>query len=254
MACSLSPGCAFALSCSSLSFCAGQSGYHARLCQRGHLAERLLARYLRRLELRLDLRLRRGWSRWFGLRGIVIEEFRRSHHTRRRRNVSASACERRIEDSLVVWRERPLQGLLVFGQKIDAQLVGVFHEVAARMPVAFGELIEELLEADFDPCHQHRLIAAGNRDLLVDGLLERLPDVRKHRLVLPRPAAGIWRWTAFLPPLVRRRRTGANLVRFGRSALRSVGLRFQRLAVCGIGFFGHVTDPRSSRRRTRFAQ
>ena len=39
----------------------------------------------------------------------------------------------------------------MFGQKIDAQLVGVFHEVPARMPVTFGELVEELLEADFDP-------------------------------------------------------------------------------------------------------
>src|SRR5208282_190856 len=54
-----------------------------------------------------------------------------------------------------------------------------------------------------------------------------------------RPATGIWRWTTFLPLLVRRRTTRANLVLFGRGALRSVGLRFERLAASGIGFFGH---------------
>jgi hypothetical protein len=37
----------------------------------------------------------------------------------------------------------------VFGQKIDVQLIGVFHEVPARTPVTFDELVEELLEADF---------------------------------------------------------------------------------------------------------
>ena len=98
---------------------------------------------------------------------------------------------------MVVWGERLLEGLLVFGQKLDVQLVGVFHEVPARIPLTFGELVEELLEADFDPRHQNRFIAAGNRDPLVDGQLECLPDIRKHRLFLPRPAAGIGRWTAF---------------------------------------------------------
>src|ERR1700674_3000471 len=86
-------------------------------------------------------------------------------------------------------------------------------------------------------------IAAGNQDLLVDGLLECLPYVRKHRLFLPRPSTGIGRWTTFLPPLARRRTTRADLVIFGRGALRSVGLRFERLAASGIGFFGHGTDP-----------
>src|SRR6266446_10201444 len=98
------------------------------------------------------------------------------------------------------------------------------------MPVTFGELAEELLEADFDPRHKNFSIAAGNQDLPVDGLLECLPYVRKHRLFLARPSTGIWRWTTFVPPLVRRRTTRANLVLFGRGALRSVGLRFERLA------------------------
>ena len=144
---------------------------------------------------------------------------------------------------MVVGGERLLEGLPVLGQKIDAQLVGVFHQVPARMPVTFGELVEELLEADFDPRHENFFIAAGNRDLLVDGLRERLPGVRNHRLFFPRPSTGIWRWTTFLPALVRRRMTWANLVLFGRSALRCVGLRFERLAASGIGFFGHGTDP-----------
>jgi hypothetical protein len=76
--------------------------------------------------------------------------------------------------------ERLLDGLPVFGQKIDAQLIGQFHEVPARVPVTFGELIEELLEADFDPRHKNFFIAARNQDLLVHGLLECLPEVRSH--------------------------------------------------------------------------
>ncbi len=137
----------------------------------------LHARSLRRLWLRLDLRFRRGWERWFGLRGIIIQELRRSQHARGRRHVTcaASACERRIEDCLVVGAERLLEGFPVLGQEIDAQLVGVFHEVPARIPVTFGELIEQLLDADFDPRHENCFIAAGNQDLLVDGLLEYLP-------------------------------------------------------------------------------
>src|SRR5208282_5531696 len=71
---------------------------------------------------------------------------------------------------------------------------------------------------------------------------------------LARPATGIGRWTAFLPPLVRGRTTPADLVIFDWLALRSVGLRFQRRAVCGIGFFGHVSDPLSAWRWTRSAR
>jgi hypothetical protein len=81
------------------------------LCPRGHLAERLgifHARLLRRLRLRLDLCFRRRWERWLGLRGIIIQELRRSQHTRGRRNVTcAASCEKRIEDCPVVGVLRP---------------------------------------------------------------------------------------------------------------------------------------------------
>src|SRR5450759_2718305 len=140
---------------------------------------------------------------------------------RSRRNIYGTALtlEKRIEDCLVVGGDRLLDVLPVLGQKIDAQLVGVFHEVSARIPVTLGELVEELLEADFDPRHKNFSIAAGNQDLLIDGLLECRPYVWKHRLFFALPATGIWRWTAFLPLLVLRRTTRADLVLFGRGAL-----------------------------------
>src|ERR1700730_2385401 len=75
---------------------------------RGHLAERFgicLPRYWRRLGyLRFGVWLGWGWRCWFGPRCLIIEEFGRRPHARGWRNVSCtvSACERRIEDCLVV--------------------------------------------------------------------------------------------------------------------------------------------------------
>src|SRR6202035_4682658 len=170
---------------------------------------------------------------------------------------AASPGDIRIEDGFEAGGERVLDRLLVRGEEIDAQLGSVFYEVPPCMPVTFGELVEQLLEADLQPGHEDFSIAARDRDLFVEGQFEHLPDVGKHRLVLARPAAGIGRWTTLLPPLVHGWTTGADCGRFGGSgAVRSVGLRSERRALRGIGLFRiglfrHVTPSPVSTQWTR---
>ena len=85
-----------------------------------------------------------------------------------------------------------LDALLVFGQQIETRSLGEFKEIATRIAIAAGDLIEKLFEADFRPRHRTPSLALGHPDFFAERLLECLPNVGKHGALLARPTLRIW--------------------------------------------------------------
>jgi len=75
---------------------------------------------------------------------------------------------------LVTWLQGFFDFSLLAGQQIHPKLLGHDHKIAPRVPVAFCELIDQLLDAENGFRQQNVGLALSYFDLLVECILQGL--------------------------------------------------------------------------------